>query len=306
MRQATLRDIFLPCIVLVSACGSLSPLGIPICDSDDPACASGTNTDLASDANAETECADGLDNDQNGQSDCGDPACLAVCDADSDGFIAAGRGGDDCDDTKKKIHPGADESCDGIDNNCDQVIDDDSDGDGSDACEDCDNGDAAIYPGASDICGDLIDSNCDGDDCSQSWIEDFETGSLGADWVLTGAQSWNPVAVVVHEGAFAGASGTITHTQFSSMAVVVDFSQAGTLSFWHAGSTEPTYDTLALSMDGALVDEWSGSWTWEQAVYNVSAGQHTSGITYSKDASISTGSDKVWLDYIEFENGAPI
>jgi hypothetical protein len=52
-------------------------------------------------------------------------------DADGDGFIGtapprspAGCGGDDCDDQNPAIHPGAAERCDGLDENCNGVIDD--------------------------------------------------------------------------------------------------------------------------------------------------------------------------------------
>lgn len=55
---------------------------------------------------------------QPGQSGCdaADPTCQ---DADGDGVVAA----QDCDDHNAKIHPGAIEACDGIDNNCNGQID---------------------------------------------------------------------------------------------------------------------------------------------------------------------------------------
>jgi len=307
MRQVALHTLWIPCAIALSACGSLSAMGVPVCDVDDPDCNISTGTDeVSGDLNGETECSDGLDNDQNGMADCEDPACLGLCDADGDGFIAAGRGGDDCDDTKKKTYPGADEVCDSRDNDCDSEIDEDSDLDGSDACEDCDNGDGGIYPGATEVCGDGIDSNCDDEDCLEDWTEDFETGSHSADWVFSGAQPWDTVAVVVQEGAFGGASGTITHSQVSAQTVTVDFNTAGTLSFWHSGSTESGFDFLILSIDGAQQGSWSGSWGWTQENINVSAGQHTIGWTYTKDSSVNFGNDRVWVDYIELVNGSPI
>ncbi|MFO0565485.1 MAG: SUMF1/EgtB/PvdO family nonheme iron enzyme [Polyangiaceae bacterium] len=51
------------------------------------------------------------------------------CDADGDGFRAVSCGGDDCDDTRKAIHPGATDVCDGDDNDCDGTADQD------DACD---------------------------------------------------------------------------------------------------------------------------------------------------------------------------
>ena len=57
-----------------------------------------------------------------------------LVDADGDGYTMA----EDCDDSRAEIYPGAEEICDGIDNNCDEQIDEgatttfyaDSDGDG--------------------------------------------------------------------------------------------------------------------------------------------------------------------------------
>lgn len=45
------------------------------------------------------------------------------CDLDGDGFN--GGSGGDCDDHNAEVKPGADEACDGVDNNCDGIIDED-------------------------------------------------------------------------------------------------------------------------------------------------------------------------------------
>ncbi|MCB9744168.1 MAG: hypothetical protein H6740_16340 [Alphaproteobacteria bacterium] len=102
-------------------------------------------------------------------------------DLDGDGFLRE----DDCDDEDARVRPDAAEACNGIDDNCDGVVDDgvgltfyaDQDGDGfgdpSDAvqsCEgnagyvadasDCDDGDAAVNIAADERC-DGIDNDCD-------------------------------------------------------------------------------------------------------------------------------------------------
>jgi hypothetical protein len=93
----------------------------------------------------------------------------------------------DCDETDAAVHPGADEVCDGIDNDCSGLSDDglvtdtyyaDPDGDGYgltavavESCTvpagyvtlggDCSEGDAGINPGAAEVC-DGVDNDCSG------------------------------------------------------------------------------------------------------------------------------------------------
>jgi len=85
------------------------------------------------------------------------------CDADGDGYDGLACEGDDCDDNDPAVHPGAEEVCDEVDNDCDQEIDEgyDTDGDGYLSCEDdCDDDNAEVYPGAEEIC-DGLDNDCD-------------------------------------------------------------------------------------------------------------------------------------------------
>ncbi len=124
--------------------------------------------------------------------------CLRIdTDADDDGFAwDKVEGGTDCDDTNDAVFPGAPEVCDGVDNDCNQLtdqddpaldpaslreffLDDDGDGFGDDfvvlrACAhpggdyveqggDCDDADPDIHPNADELC-DVEDRNCDGDE----------------------------------------------------------------------------------------------------------------------------------------------
>ncbi|MCB9793167.1 MAG: putative metal-binding motif-containing protein [Alphaproteobacteria bacterium] len=108
-------------------------------------------------------------------------ACLAPRD-----HVAAG---DDCDDTRAWVHPGAVEICDGLDTNCDGElptgeVDEDGDGwvvcdlDTGDAVEgggDCDDMNADIYPGAPELADGVVN------DCGDSLV-DARTDKLG--WPL--------------------------------------------------------------------------------------------------------------------------
>lgn len=104
---------------------------------------------------------DGKDNDCNGVID-------ESFDADGDGFLVDSSdcrqltAETDCDDDDALVHPGADEPCDGRDNDCSGWADDaDEDGDNYSACEDCDDKDRYTNAGVPDVC-DGLDNNCDG------------------------------------------------------------------------------------------------------------------------------------------------
>ncbi len=150
-----------------------------------------------------TEFCDYVDNDCDGEEDEDDAkdASTWYADADADNYgdkssttkacheAPDGYSSDktDCDDDDEAIHPGADESCDSIDNDCDGSTDEgvttsyypDGDGDGygdedasvTSSCtkptgyvtdaSDCDDDDAENNPGASESC-DSVDNDCDG------------------------------------------------------------------------------------------------------------------------------------------------
>ncbi len=89
----------------------------------------------------------------------------------------------DCDDTDANIHPGADEICNGKDDDCnpDGLDEADVDGDTYMVCEgDCDDNNSAINPGALEIC-DNLDNDCNNetaDGQSEDW---FNTNCDGLD-----------------------------------------------------------------------------------------------------------------------------
>ena len=135
-----------------------------------------------------------------GGSDEGD---LAWADLDGDGFaIAEG----DCNDEDAAVHPDAEEACNGVDDNCDDAIDEgwqtlwyideDLDGFGDpssevDSCDqpanyiptsgDCDDEDPQVFPSADEVCNG-IDDDCDGDTDEETlpyWFLDEDGDGYG-------------------------------------------------------------------------------------------------------------------------------
>ena len=112
---------------------------------------------------------------------------FGCADLDADGLTACTTPRD-CDDSDPGVSPYAPEVCDGIDNDCDCVIDEgvssDGDGDGFSSCAgDCNDGDPAISPAALEVC-DGIDNNCNGA-IDEGWYDSCVVGAEAA--ILVGA-----------------------------------------------------------------------------------------------------------------------
>ena len=103
------------------------------------------------------ELCDGVDN------DCAGSPAVPVNENDGDGDGVRICGGD-CDDGNAQVHSGRAEVCsNGVDDNCDGLVDNDvdDDGDGVGTCDDCDDTNSGVYPGAPEGC-DGLDNDCDG------------------------------------------------------------------------------------------------------------------------------------------------
>ncbi|SEU37220.1 Alpha-tubulin suppressor [Myxococcus fulvus] len=152
---------------------SIHPGATEVCDGVDNNCAGGADEGLTTQTWYRDADSDGHGSSSNSTQNCRQPS----------GYVSNAS---DCNDGSASIRPGASETCDSVDNNCNGSVDEgvmstwyrDTDGDGygystntTQACAspagyvanstDCHDGNATVYPGASEVC-DSLDNNCNG------------------------------------------------------------------------------------------------------------------------------------------------
>ncbi|MBW2974624.1 PKD domain-containing protein [Candidatus Woesearchaeota archaeon] len=100
-------DGFYVCTAEVKACTDDAANRIEVCDGDDNDCDGLTDENVLTTYYQDAD-GDGYGKYSSTKQDCTPPV----------GYVASKPDGYDCDDTKPGIHPGATETCDGLDNNC--------------------------------------------------------------------------------------------------------------------------------------------------------------------------------------------
>lgn len=193
--------------------------------------------------------------------DTGSAPTPAPVDADGDGHPAD----TDCDDTHGGVHPGAAETCNGRDDDCDGEVDEDAvdaievwpdtdaDGHGAPgaaarvcrvpegtarAAGDCDDTDPTVHPGAAEWC-DATDHDCDGAAAPPGRLADFHP-ETGPPTVLpdTGTPSAPQAVTVDTPGTLAVCPGTFSaRLTLTATTVTVTGTGAGTTTLDGAGGT---------------------------------------------------------------------
>lgn len=129
-------------------------------------------------------------------------------------------------------------------------------------------------------------------------VEDFETGTLGNNWVNDATRPWTVVDNESYEGLYSVRSGNIGNSSSTSLTINHESNSNDTISFYYKVSTEANYDKLRFYIDNQEKGIWSGDIDWTKAYYIVPAGSHTFKWTYTKDEYTVGGSDCVWIDLI--------
>jgi len=137
-------------------------------------------------------------------------------------------------------------------------------------------------------------------------VEDFETGDFFAfPWEFAGSADWVIDTSDPYEGTYCAKSGVISHNQTSELVINAETTNDDNISFFCKVSSESNYDYLQFYIDGTQQEQWSGEVAWSEVSYFVPAGVHEFKWVYSKDGSVSTGSDCGWVDFIIFPSIVP-
>lgn len=135
-------------------------------------------------------------------------------------------------------------------------------------------------------------------------IEDFETGDFTAyAWQNGTSTPWIISNNTVYGGSFSATSFDIPDYQSSTLSIQMMVGSDSEISFARKVSSEAGYDFLKFSIDGTEKASYSGEENWSVVNFPVTAGNHTFTWTYSKDQSVSEGSDAGYIDDIIFPGG---
>jgi PKD repeat protein len=148
-----------------------------------------------------------------------------------------------------------------------------------------------------------------GSDCG--WVDKLELADPVADPIaeavddasltfsLSGNGNWFSQSTTTYYGGDAAQSADIGNSQTTTMETTI--SGKTSVKFYWRVSSESNYDYLRFYIDGVQQDSISGTVNWTQKTYSVSTGTHTLKWSFTKDGSVSSGSDCGWVDKVELQ-----
>ena len=138
----------------------------------------------------------------------------------------------------------------------------------------------------------------------QEWSWDFETGSFGPEWTLSGTSNWNIQTGNVISGSQTPQAGRISHNQQSTITLDVSSIPAGDGTFEYEVESESSFDYLVFCIDNPTCTRSSGfnsrwaGFTSGTHTFTLPANAQTLTWKYAKDGSANSGQDTAWIDDI--------
>lgn len=125
-----------------------------------------------------------------------------------------------------------------------------------------------------------------------------EALDLNRSWSSLGERTWRGQSAVTFDGIDAARSGPVLDGQRSILQTT--FIGPGTVTFWRKVSSEANFDLLYITLDGDIVEYFSGEIDWAQNSVRIPNGAHTVRWSYVKDSVGSAGQDAAWVDNVRF------
>ena len=115
----------------------------------------------------------------------------------------------------------------------------------------------------------------------------------------------HPFTGTFKDGRIAAVSGIAgMNSAESGVALALRMEAGETLSFDYRVSTEHGYDEFTFNVNGSVLMTASGEYDWQTYTFTAEeAGDYSFTWTYSKDYSVASGSDCVWLDEVVWSGG---
>ena len=133
-------------------------------------------------------------------------------------------------------------------------------------------------------------------------VEDFETGDFSQyPWEVAATYPWTITTNNPYEGLYcmkSGGAGVASVT--STMQVTVNIPNDGIMSYFWKPSCENNYDKGHFFLDGVEKATCTGNGSWTEKEFPITGGDHTFKWTYTKDSSVNSYDDCVYVDYITF------
>lgn len=127
--------------------------------------------------------------------------------------------------------------------------------------------------------------------------ETFEGNSYHTEGWIHGSHAWQLTDAKARQGSYSLRSAVnLDHHQTSDVTLHLDLPTADSLTFHYSVSSEANYDKFHLYLDDDAVLTASGTVDWTRFARLIPAGSHTLRFAYSKDVSVSNGSDCAWID----------
>ena len=116
-----------------------------------------------------------------------------------------------------------------------------------------------------------------------------------------------PFTGTLKDGRIAGVSGNAgVDSSTSTFSITIDMAEGETLSFDYRYSTETNYDFFNFKVNGSQKLHKSGESDWQTYTFTApSDGSYTFVWEYSKDYSVNSGSDRVYIDEIIYSGDEP-